>query len=1069
MTQLILDMKRNQDMQRISLNGHTTPSDIVPIIPTDTTPTDAPTTTEGVSLLLDEPVDISSVNGLVEPILIPQPLPLENDDADFTKNLMNSVPTTQSLSPSQSLPPLRPDKPPQLQREPVNSLNNTAVAPPITSNLVDPASSEPVAPEPSSFSTRPISPQLITSIASTDPVDTTEPVPVSTYTGMSHGVVVSSSAEPVPAPITTTSNIPPFVSTPVNTGPNLVASFSTEPTPTISHVGSHIPSTGPVHVSVPNTGPVIPPVSGPVIPPVSGPVIPPVSGPVIPPVSEPVIPPVSGPVIPPLSEPVIPPVSGPVIPPLSEPVIRPLSGPVIPPVSFLNGGPAISPTSGEPATTTTNTSIYQPGLTPVSSGSEPCTTSGEVTLVHDSEPNRTNVAESTGFSEVIDNTVKLSPHPDTYKGMLPQFTAMPISSLGMATPTASTVGHHSQLYTSPSVSGSGVLPPPPLSITTLQPSKESKSSISYLENLCLQQQETIQSQTKQIEEQKSQIQQQSKTLEEQRKELERYRLTQQLQEKDKVASSSNQSMLVNLLKQQQELFKTQQEQMDKLNQESEAKRSQHSELEMKLRDGLAQEQLQNQALHNQISQQLKDIQHLQHQLQASSQQIQSLQMQGQQYLNQIQERDKVLANYREEHKQIVDNLESQCRQRVQQVTQQMQELQSRLGIGRGGGDPAKVIQPGPNLGGVGGGAIPRQQQGWTTSPRPNERPPEGNQTQADLYQQYHPQTRGGEGGVAQRPHSHQPQSGPPQSRVPQNTINSPGLPTNAQRVQPTRQQGLPTPGQSTQSIPQNQTGASQQPISQSTGPLPNQPGMSRQIAPSGPYPTSQQGIPRYPSQPGIPNQPINQPGLPNQPGLHNQSGAPNQPGLTNQPGVPNQSGMPTNQSGMPGQQGVPAQPGGVRHSTGHPQHTLPLNPPTSGPPTSDVQSPIQHYPPQPYRPGQYPTTSQSHPRQHPSVGGHPTGQPHWHQHAPGQQPIPAQPGQPTTPTMPGQPQTPGHPIPGQPPAPATSGLPGPHPSHGQPPSHGLYHHYSPAPTPGQPGSSKEQRFMNPTNYGPPKK
>ncbi|XP_019849415.1 PREDICTED: tyrosine-protein phosphatase non-receptor type 23-like isoform X1 [Amphimedon queenslandica] len=1067
MSQLILEMKKNQEMQRANLNNTGTSE-----VSAAATPTATPPTAQGVSLLLDEPVNLSLATGLIEPVLIPQSVPI-----DVSQSL--PPPAIQGSTSNQELQgPIRPSKPSHLQgdtkidattSQPVSTVPSLM---PVNVQQVDTISTGPASPNVGQEDVTNAETETDAAFITTD----VESVHVSITGATAPPLVPHSSDADVapPPPITVESSSSP-ANTVVSMGPGNTG--MTIPPP--------IPSTGPViPPSISSTGPVIPPPissTGPVIPPPipsTGPVIPPPipsTGPVIPP---PI--PSTGPVIPPpipSTVPVIPPPipsTGPVIPPpipSTGPVIPPpisSTGPVIPsPIS--STGPVIpSPISSRGSAPFVPLSRPLVTAGPVSAPNSDQAVNGDttsdLTSSQDSESVESNVVESTGFSEVLDDTLKLSSHSNEVR-KLPQFTAVPMGTLGMVTPTASPIG--GQQHPILSISTGGVLPPPPpLSITSLQPSKELRSTPSHLENLCLQQQETIQTQAKQIEEQKFQLQQQSKTLEEQRKELERYHLSHQLQEKDKIASSSNQSMLVNLLKQQQELFKTQQEQMDKLSHESEAKRSQHSELEMKLRDALAQEQLQNQALHNQISQQLKDIQHLQHQLQASGQQIQSLQMQGQQYLNQIQERDKVLANYREEHKQIVDNLESQCRQRVQQITQQMQELQARVGMSRGGGgggEQMKPMLPPPNVGGGGPVLQPSrqpQQQGWNTSAA---RPTEGQQ-----FQQY-PQNRGG-GGVPGQQQQHRPQNPPAAgggahlqqhqpggTRGPQNPSNSPGLSTQRVPVGP-RQQGMPAPhpqaGQSSQS-------SSVMPPPQGVGhpmnqPTTNKPGIGQHPSPG--------GIQHPPNQPGGIQHPPNQPG-----GIGGISRYPSQPGVP-QPGQPVMHHQPR----LPSQQGVRPQSAGVSS-----RHALPLTPPTH-PPTSDVPSPpVQQYPP--YRHQQASTGQTSHWQQH-TPGHHPTTGPHTPTgHHPTTGPHTPTGHHPTT-----GPHTPTghHPTTGPPPASGHSGQAPVHPPPpaGQPLVHGLppppptpggqyTAHYSHPGNPAQPvgASEQHQQFISPgPGYGPPK-
>ena len=255
------------------------------------------------------------------------------------------------------------------------------------------------------------------------------------------------------------------------------------------------------------------------------------------------------------------------------------------------------------------------------------------------------------------------------------------------------------------------LPTPPLSVTTMVrnpspmgmgvaseqlPLSSSSATSSHLENILVRQQETIQKQTIQLDEQKEQLKSQTVVIEELRKEMERLRIQQSIQDKEKTASSSNQAMLMKLLQQQQGLFTQQQSQMDKISKEGEARRQQNTDTEMRLRDALAQEQFQNQSLQSQLTQQRKDVEHLHQQLHSANQQLQAVQSQAQQYLGQIQERDKALANYRDEHRRIVEEMEGQFKQRIQQLTQQIQELQAEFKRGVGSMIPSSQMGPPPH-------------------------------------------------------------------------------------------------------------------------------------------------------------------------------------------------------------------------------------------------------------------------------------------------------------------------------------------------------------------------------------
>ena len=105
MTQLILEIKRNQDVQRANLNNTGT-SDLS----AGDTPTATPPTAQGVSLLLDEPVNLSLATGLIEPVLIPM------DHNDISVSLPPAIKGLTSSQEGQG--PVRPSKPSHLQGDP---------------------------------------------------------------------------------------------------------------------------------------------------------------------------------------------------------------------------------------------------------------------------------------------------------------------------------------------------------------------------------------------------------------------------------------------------------------------------------------------------------------------------------------------------------------------------------------------------------------------------------------------------------------------------------------------------------------------------------------------------------------------------------------------------------------------------------------------------------------------------------------------------------------------------------------------------------------------------------------
>ena len=495
--------------------------------------------------------------------------------------------------------------------------------------------------------------------------------------------------------------------------------------------------------------------------------------------------------------------------------------------------------------------------------------------------------------------------------------------------------------------------PPPLSVTTLTRAVPSittpvetgepfsnYSSSSHLEKLLMQQQETIQIQTKQLDEQKEQLKIQTRQFEEQRKEIEQFRLYQRLQEKDKATTSGNQSMLMNLLQQQQGLFTQQQSQMDKLTQEGEARRQRNTDVEMKLRDALAQEQFQNQSLHGQLVQMGKDLQHLQQQLQVSNQQQQSLQSQGQQYLIQIQERDKVLSTYRDEHRTIVEGMESQFKQKLQLLTQQVQTLQGEL----------KRINPHSSV-------LPVHPLPPPLQPQQTNFPPQGQQAPPTSYQLGHhgdPHVIGGH----LTPHLDGKESGNPIiiGRVPS---QSPGNKSSGSSHPQT-----PISGSRNPSFPQNQLPAPpthpqvlHQPTHQQ---VLNPPTHNQPPAP----PTHQQMSthnqpPAPPTHPQVLHQPTHQQVL--NPPTHNQPPAPptHQRGSTrNQPPAPpthNQPPGPLTHQQVSAHNQPPAPPTHQQVST----HNQPPAPPThqqvstrNQPPAPSTHQQVLPQPSTPTTPGQ---------------------------------------------------------------------------------------------------------------------
>ena len=155
-------------------------------------------------------------------------------------------------------------------------------------------------------------------------------------------------------------------------------------------------------------------------------------------------------------------------------------------------------------------------------------------------------------------------------------------------------------------------------------------------------------------------------------------LQQQKQEQEKATASGQQAVLMQLLQQQQGMFSQQQAQIEKLSKATDSNRREQMEAEMKYKQALVVEQEKNAGLTAQNFQQNQEMLRLQQQLQSSSQQQQMVQMHLYQYQTQIQERDKQLLAFRDQHKQIIQNLEQRYQQRVAQMLQQIQELQGEL-------------------------------------------------------------------------------------------------------------------------------------------------------------------------------------------------------------------------------------------------------------------------------------------------------------------------------------------------------------------------------------------------------
>ena len=155
-------------------------------------------------------------------------------------------------------------------------------------------------------------------------------------------------------------------------------------------------------------------------------------------------------------------------------------------------------------------------------------------------------------------------------------------------------------------------------------------------------------------------------------------LQQQKQEQEKATASGQQAVLMQLLQQQQGMFSQQQAQIEKLSKASDSFRKDQMDMEIKYKQMLAVEQEKNANLTSQNLQLTQEINSLKQQIQSNAQQQQMVQVHLYQYQTQIQERDKQLLAFRDQHKQIIQSLEQKYQQKVAQLVQQIQELQTEM-------------------------------------------------------------------------------------------------------------------------------------------------------------------------------------------------------------------------------------------------------------------------------------------------------------------------------------------------------------------------------------------------------
>jgi len=195
-----------------------------------------------------------------------------------------------------------------------------------------------------------------------------------------------------------------------------------------------------------------------------------------------------------------------------------------------------------------------------------------------------------------------------------------------------------------------------------------------------------------VDEKSREIEQSRATIADQKSQLENYKqqllilqqqlsqvsVQQQKQEQEKATASGQQAVLMQLLQQQQGMFSQQQAQIEKLSKATEIYRQERVDVESKHKQALSVEQERCAGLTSQNFQVNQEIHKLQHQIQSINQQQQVAQLQLYQLQGQVQERDKHLLSFREQHKQIIQNLEQRHQQKMAQMVQQIQDLQAEL-------------------------------------------------------------------------------------------------------------------------------------------------------------------------------------------------------------------------------------------------------------------------------------------------------------------------------------------------------------------------------------------------------
>ena len=422
-------------------------------------------------------------------------------------------------------------------------------------------------------------------------------------------------------------------------------------------------------------------------------------------------------------------------------------------------------------------------------------------------------------------------------GIDTNLASLPVSMVSVYQPIAAPLS----LPTPPSVSPLPQELSAPL-LHSLQP-----ANTAHFEALLSSQQDTIREQSRQVEQQNQQISDQKAQIEDHMKQIlvlqqqiAQLSMQQHKQEQDKVASSGQQAVLMQLLQQQQGMFSQQQSHIEKLSEMGESHRREQMELEIKYKQALAVEQEQKSSLQNQVMQQNQEVQKLQQQLQSQAQQYQSLQFQLHQYSTQIQERDKQLIAFRDQHKQIVQNLEQRHQQKVEQLMEHIQKLQAEVKRNRelqrqqqmlppGGGllpplQPVPVRPPQPVAPQALQTLLPQQVQPADLPNPPPQQPilqPTRVSPQPQLQLQLPPVHSQG-AAVPHRPPQQQPPLSQKQQPPSHQQLQPPPQPS-PQQHQPLPQQHQPSPQQHQPSPQQHQPLPQQhQPLPQQHQPLPQQ-------------------------------------------------------------------------------------------------------------------------------------------------------------------------------------------------------------------------------------------------------